>query len=72
MWLCRCRYAVTLTISPPAFACPGCRVEIPFGPQTLVGLVVDHPADSQVPRNKLKPIKRVLDSAPCWGPTFWR
>jgi primosomal protein N' (replication factor Y) len=30
--------------------------------------VVDHPTDSQVPRNKLKPIKRVLDSAPVLGP----
>ena len=39
----------------------------PVRPQTLVGLVVDHPTDSQVPRNKLKPIKRVLDSAPVLG-----
>ncbi len=55
-------------LSPLPLPAPGCRVEIPFGPQTLVGLVVDHPADSQVPRNKLKPIKRVLDSAPVLGP----
>ncbi|WP_429196486.1 hypothetical protein, partial [Aeromonas veronii] len=43
-------------LSPLPLPAPGCRVEIPFGPQTLVGLVVDHPVDSQVPRNKLKPI----------------
>ncbi len=55
-------------LSPLPLPAPGCRVEIPFGPQTLVGLVVDHPADSQVPRNKLKPIKRVLDAAPVLGP----
>ena len=55
-------------LSPLPLPAPGCRVEIPFGPQTLVGLVVDHPAESQVPRNKLKPIKRVLDSAPVLGP----
>ncbi len=55
-------------LSPLPLPAPGCRVEIPFGPQTLVGLVVDHPADSQVPRNKLKSIKRVLDTAPVLGP----
>lgn len=55
-------------LSPLPLPAPGCRVEIPFGPQTLVGLVVDHPADSQVPRNKLKPIKRVLDTTPVLGP----
>lgn len=55
-------------LSPLPLPAPGCRVEIPFGPQTLVGLVVDHPTESQVPRNKLKPLKRVLDSAPVLGP----
>ena len=55
-------------LSPLPLPEPGCRVEIPFGPQTLVGLVVDHPAESQVPRAKLKPLKRVLDSTPVLGP----
>ena len=55
-------------LSPLPLPAPGCRVEIPFGPQTLVGLVVDHPTESQVPRNKLKPLKRVLDSTPVLGP----
>ncbi|MGL5226478.1 MAG: primosomal protein N' [Aeromonas sp.] len=47
---------------------PGCRVEIPFGFQTLVGLVVDHPHETDVPHDKLKPIKRVLDATPVLGP----
>ncbi|WP_201586383.1 primosomal protein N' [Psychrobacter jeotgali] len=44
----------------------GCRVEVPFGRQTLIGIVINHiaSADSSVPSNKLKAIKRCLDDEP--------
>lgn len=41
----------------------GARVEVSFGRQTLIGIVVAHvnKADSTIPTSKLKPIKRILD-----------
>lgn len=44
----------------------GARVEVSFGRQTLIGIVVAHvrEANSTVPTTKLKPIKRVLDDEP--------
>lgn len=55
-------------LAPHPLPPPGCRVEVAFGPQTLVGLVVEHPAESALPREKLKPVKRVLDERPVLGP----
>lgn len=55
-------------LAPHPLPPPGCRVEVSFGPQTLVGLVVEHPAESALPREKLKPVKRVLDERPVLGP----
>lgn len=50
----------------PALPVIGARVEVSFGRQTLIGIVVAHvPAtNSTIPTNKLKPIKRVLDDEP--------
>lgn len=44
----------------------GGRVQVSFGRQTLIGIVVDHIDSNQsdVPLNKLKAIKRVIDTAP--------
>ncbi|MGO3119287.1 MAG: primosomal protein N', partial [Moraxellaceae bacterium] len=44
----------------------GSRVEVSFGRQTLIGIVIAHisEADSSVPINKLKPINRCLDAEP--------
>ena len=44
----------------------GSRVEVSFGRQTLIGIVVDYiaAADSSVPLNKLKPINKCLDAEP--------
>lgn len=44
----------------------GSRVEVPFGRQTLIGIVIAHiaAADSDVPLNKLKPINKCLDAEP--------
>lgn len=44
----------------------GTRVEVSFGRQTLIGIVIAHifEADSSVPLNKLKPINKCLDADP--------
>ena len=44
----------------------GSRVEVSFGRQTLIGIVVTHipEANSSVPLNKLKPINKCLDAEP--------
>ncbi len=43
---------------------PGMRVRVPFGRQTLVGIVVGTDSDSEHQRDKLKPIDAVLDEQP--------
>ncbi|MDO3387393.1 primosomal protein N' [Gilvimarinus sp. SDUM040013] len=45
--------------------CPaGSRVEVPFGNRTLIGIVVSFSDQSDTPREKLKPIKQVIDRTP--------
>jgi len=43
---------------------PGVRVRVPFGRQTLVGIVVGHDSDSEHERSKLKRVEAVLDEQP--------
>jgi primosomal protein N' (replication factor Y) len=38
---------------------PGCRVHIPFGRREQVGVVVAHPAATEVPTHKLKSARRI-------------
>ncbi len=56
----------TPTAEPSTRPAIGSRVEVPFGRQTLIGIVVAHiaAADSSVPLNKLKSIYRCLDDEP--------
>jgi primosomal protein N' (replication factor Y) len=46
---------------------PGTRVRVPFGRQSLIGLVLEQAADSAVPAAKLKPLGEVLDTVPVPG-----
>ncbi|HWG09989.1 MAG TPA: primosomal protein N' [Rhodanobacteraceae bacterium] len=43
---------------------PGCRVEVPFGRTHRIGIVVEVTADSEWPREQLKPARRALDTTP--------
>jgi len=43
---------------------PGKRVSIPFGSRLLVGIVIEVRNNTNIPENKLKFIKSVLDSTP--------
>jgi primosomal protein N' (replication factor Y) len=42
----------------------GCRVEVPLGNRTVVGIVVDHENPDDIDPKKLKPVSRQLDERP--------
>lgn len=48
----------------------GRRVLVSFGPRELVGLIVEQPESSEVPPEKLKPIKALLDISPSIEPNL--
>lgn len=48
------------------FPVVGGRVSVPFGRQTLVGIVTAMVNESSFPREQLKPLKAVLDLQPVW------
>ena len=58
----------------PASAKPvvGGRVSVPFGRQTLVGIVVELSDHSSFAANQLKPIYQVLDLAPLWPQPLYK
>ena len=49
----------------------GGRVSVPFGRQTLVGLVTQLVNESEFPKEQLKAVKQVLDSAPVWPESLY-
>lgn len=51
---------------------PGVRVRVPFGRQTLIGLVVGQADTSTLSSARLKSIMTVLDAAPLLPPTLWQ
>ena len=53
-------------VPPHLFPIIGGRVSVPFGRQTLVGIVTALVNESDFPREQLKPIKAVLDTQPMW------
>lgn len=53
-------------------AVKGSRVIVPFGRQTKIGIVVDFPKTSDVPIDKLKPIKNVLDLDTLFDDEMWQ
>ncbi len=54
-------YRVPDGAAPPL---PGCRVRVPFGRQSLIGVVIEQAAASTVPEERLKPIGEILDTVP--------
>jgi primosomal protein N' (replication factor Y) len=48
----------------------GCRVSVPFGPRTLVGIVWEIAEHSQWPEDKLKAVTQVLDDEPVFSATL--
>jgi len=43
---------------------PGVRIKVPFGRQTLIGILLEVVHETDVPAQKLKPIIEVLDEQP--------
>ena len=43
---------------------PGTRVRVPFGRQSLIGVVIEQATDSPLPEARLKPLDEVLDADP--------
>lgn len=50
----------------------GCRVQIPFGKQQRVGLVVSVSKESERPPDELKSVIAVLDDESLFSPPLWR
>ncbi|WP_034943229.1 primosomal protein N' [Erwinia oleae] len=50
----------------------GARVEVPFGKRKATGIVVGLREGSDLPREQLKEIIRVMDSASLFPPSLWR
>src|SRR3990170_7062424 len=48
----------------------GTRVRVPFGRREMVGVVVGTLEHSELPRNRLKQVMRILDEAPLIPPTL--
>lgn len=52
-------------LAPPASRVrPGCRVRVPFGRQTQIGMVIEVADQSDLPRDKLRQAKDVIDASP--------
>ena len=50
----------------------GIRIKVPFGRQTLVGILIKTTNKSDFPENKLKPAIEILDTLPLFTPTLFR
>ena len=46
---------------------PGVRIKVPFGRQTLIGILLEIVHETDVPSNKLKPIIEILDQQPVFN-----
>ena len=53
-----------LPLQPDAMPEPGCRVRVPFGRGSRIGVVVERGVGSGLPYSKLKALRAVLDEAP--------
>ncbi len=43
---------------------PGIRLRVPFGKQQRIGILLEVTTESEIPKNRLKPITEVIDSTP--------
>jgi primosomal protein N' (replication factor Y) len=60
----RCEFTYRVPAELEAFAAPGVRVEVPFGPRREIGVVVGLRTHTDLPPKKVKPIAKVLDREP--------
>ena len=57
-------HTFTYTVPDDIALCPGQRVAVPFGPREKEGIVLSLTEDTDVPAEKLKPVKRALEDYP--------
>ena len=60
----RRNFSYRLPESMKGKVCIGARVKVPFGPQQLIGLVLNITDECDVPENKIKSITAILDDKP--------
>nr|WP_262927471.1 primosomal protein N' [Phytohalomonas tamaricis] len=58
-------------LTPASGWCAGLRVRVPFGRRNVVGIIVAIKAESDLPRDKLKPIEALIDQAPLPEDWLW-
>jgi len=58
-------YSIPAAVDPTTVQ-PGCRVRVPFGRRTLVGIIMECRAHSQIDESKLRAILDVLDRDPAF------
>ncbi|WP_370553124.1 primosomal protein N' [Edwardsiella tarda] len=59
-------------LPPDMLVQPGCRVRVPFGHRTMIGLIVATSEHSELAPESLKSVEQCLDSEPLFSPTQWR
>lgn len=57
-------YLPNPNISDKSLYQPGCRVALKFGNRQMIGIVIRTSDNTDVPRDKLKPLEQLLDSTP--------
>lgn len=64
-------YFAPISLDDATAACipVGVRVEVPFGRQTLIGILVGIKRESSFAPSKLKAVNRILDNTPCFDPS---
>lgn len=61
-------YRSDLTFSSPI---KGCRVLVPFGKRTILGIVLSHNQDSKLTCKQLKTIEQILDKESLFSDSLW-
>lgn len=55
---------------PGAEPPPGTRVRVPFGPRAVTGVLVETGEGSELPEERLRPVRAVIDSRPLFPPAL--
>lgn len=59
-------------LAPPPRPAIGSRVRVQFGRQSLLGIVIEHPQQSDISRDRLRVIDSHLDLAPLFPEPLWQ
>lgn len=51
-------------LAPAGRAAPGCRVRVPFGRRSLIGVILECSSHSELQADQIKPVSEVIDARP--------